>query len=760
MSKLLRRRSWAGLLTSLLLAVQTGSASAASTGNLLRNGDAETHRCTDDWTAQTPVPGWTVLRGAASVLCYSAFVTAQEAPLLPASGEAGRALFAAPGPDTAIAQRVDLTPAQPGIDQGGVSYLLSGWLGGWRDRPEQARLTAIFRDAAGRSLGAPVLLGDAGPVARQGRTGLLALDRAGKVPVGARSVDVTLEFESGFTSYHNAYADALALVLQGDVDSLGTSAAAPPVADVPRLDHVVVVMMENTNYADVVHHDQRDVRIDARMPFVGELARRGVLLSNYWATYHPSDQNYVAMVAGDTYRYGSVYYPDYDLPVDHLGDQLEAAGLRWAAYVQHMNSPCNLLSDPAGQGYYAPDDQPFAQFADVISNPLRCRSHLRDLGDFQTAVASRKLPEFVWIAADGWWDGEGAWWDHTDIGASLLAQDAFLKSSLQPLLASPEWQHSRSLLVLTWDESLGWGWPDNRTATVLVGSPGLLREGTVDDTHYDGYSVLRTVEAGFALPGLDRFDRHAAPFNAPFSGSRVEPAALRERLAPAAGLASRGQPGDVFGQVATPAAVSAGQAITFQLGAGAPPGGSARLSRAGELPPADAAEWRIDDGELRIPSGSLAPGRYQVWLQDSTGDVLQAGRPLGVLAATAVDAAHPGVAVLGAPQPGQLLHIREASNLVVHYCRAIDTPAAASWIGVFPAGTAADQWTQANADTVGFALRAPGAGPELPCSEQAAFVAELSPGQPYQILLLALQPDGSSRQVGAAADIVLDPALP
>ena len=40
------------------------SSHALETGNLLLNGDAELHRCTKDWTAQTPVPGWRVHRPA------------------------------------------------------------------------------------------------------------------------------------------------------------------------------------------------------------------------------------------------------------------------------------------------------------------------------------------------------------------------------------------------------------------------------------------------------------------------------------------------------------------------------------------------------------------------------------------------------------------------------------------------------------------------------------------------------------------------
>ncbi|HEY4039126.1 MAG TPA: hypothetical protein VGM15_09925, partial [Burkholderiaceae bacterium] len=76
----LRRTILLAASAAVVLLGDDAIAAETTTGNLLVNGDAESHRCTDDWTAQTPVPGWRVVRGAASVLCYSAFGHAQETP--------------------------------------------------------------------------------------------------------------------------------------------------------------------------------------------------------------------------------------------------------------------------------------------------------------------------------------------------------------------------------------------------------------------------------------------------------------------------------------------------------------------------------------------------------------------------------------------------------------------------------------------------------------------------------------------------------
>src|SRR5215470_10792071 len=114
-------RSWLALVLSLAAALfQAAPVSAQTTPNLLVNGDAEVHRCTNDWTAQTSIPGWRVVRGAASVLCYSAFNFARERPVTPTNMPAGNALFGAPGADTAIEQIVDVSGAAAAIDGGTV----------------------------------------------------------------------------------------------------------------------------------------------------------------------------------------------------------------------------------------------------------------------------------------------------------------------------------------------------------------------------------------------------------------------------------------------------------------------------------------------------------------------------------------------------------------------------------------------------------------------------------------------------------------
>jgi len=747
-----------GVAVSVLMGSLPCAAETLS-GNLLVNGDAEAHLCTSDWTAQSPAPGWRVVRGAASVLCYSAFASTGVTPKLPENLPPGNALFAGPGIDSAMEQTVDVGRAAAAIDSGAASYELSGWLGGWSDRAQSAIVTAVFLNDRGEATGEPAILASFDRPPGAAPASLVARSTGGQVPAGTRTIAVTLDFPSGMVSFQNALADNVQLKVGGVGAQLSPATLrAPPARAVPRLDHVFIVMMENTNYADVVHGDPGSSRIDGHMPFLASLARRGVLLSNMWATYHPSDQNYVAMVAGDTYRYGPVYYPDFDLPVTHLGDLLDKHGRTWRGYVQHMNTPCNLLADSNG-GWYSPDDEPFANFDDVIGNPTRCTATLRDLNDFDAAARSGGvLPDFAWIAADGWWDGEGAWMDNFDVGVSLAKQDEFLQSAFAPLLQSSQWRDSRSLLIVTWDESDGWGWPDNHVPTVIVGSPGLLREGQVIDAHYDGYGVLRTVESALGLESLGRFDAYARPLGEIFSGpdDSSQPAELT--LRPSEAASTRGSLQDTFGRVGVPTSVVNGEALRLF----APPGfsGAAVVAPLGRAP-TPAGRFPIDaSGLVTVPTAQLAPGTYGAWLERGDGPPVHAPLPFAVLPQSQTTPNAPGVEILGTTplRAGSTpIAVREGANVIVRYCRPRGAAASGIWIGVFPDGTPLDQLTRDNANLIGYWLKAPGNSPTDLCGEASAYTSELTPSAAYEILLMEDEVSGSSVPVGARAAFELTP---
>lgn len=102
-----------------------------------------------------------------------------------------------------------------------MGYDLSAWLGGFSSQDDNAVLTLAFLDTDSAQLGTASL----GPVTepdRGGNTGLLFRDLMGLVPVGTRSIDVTLTLTREEGSYDDGYADNLSLVLSG-----GSPSAVP-----------------------------------------------------------------------------------------------------------------------------------------------------------------------------------------------------------------------------------------------------------------------------------------------------------------------------------------------------------------------------------------------------------------------------------------------------------------------------------------------------------------------------------------------------
>jgi hypothetical protein len=442
-----------------LLATPCG-ASAAESENLLRGAHGEAGYCTADPAAATTVPGWILLSGSAAIRC-----TATAAP----------AITGGPFGSARLQQTIDLAAAATSIDAGGVTMRLTGALTG---RPTPA-LTATCRSQAGAALTPPARL-----------PGRFA------VPPGTRHIDLALSFGPGTSGR----AQALSLTLS---TQLAPAKLVPPPSAVPAFDHVFLIMMENTDYAQIIGDTKN-------APFTNSLRAKGTLLRNYNANYHPSDENYLAIAAGDTLVRGAVYFPHLHLRQRNIADNIEAAHKSWRAYEQGMGTPCNTTT--TYDKHYEPDDAPFVNFTDIFNDKSRCRAHVVDTSQLATDLASAATtPAFAWMAADGFDDGEDS---GNGAPPSLRAQDSWLKTTLTPLFASPAWRTQRSLLILTWDESNTLR--NNHIAGFVLGSQGLVRAGAVSDTDYDHYSTARTIEAALGLPPLTPNDHYAQPLNDAF----------------------------------------------------------------------------------------------------------------------------------------------------------------------------------------------------------------------------------------------------
>ena len=97
---------------------------------------------------------------------------------------------------------------------------------------------------------------------------------------------------------------------------------------VPAYSHIVVVMMENKDYSEVIGNPQA--------PYINSLAAGGALLDNFDAITHPSEPNYLALYAGSTFGLASddsVAEPD-----PTLATILQGAGKTFTGWVEHPDT--------------------------------------------------------------------------------------------------------------------------------------------------------------------------------------------------------------------------------------------------------------------------------------------------------------------------------------------------------------------------------------------------------------------------------------
>lgn len=248
----------------------------------------------------------------------------------------------------------------------------------------------------------------------------------------------------------------------------------------PAFKKVLLVVLENTDYADAIQQSD-----------LARLADEGALLANFRAETHPSQPNYIAMTSGDTH--GVRDNEAYNLDVRHIGDLFEAKGLSWKIYAEGY--PGNCFKGEQRKDYVRKHN-PFISYANVQSDPGRC-ARIVPAEVLDRDLASGKLPYFSFYVPDLRNDGHDT---------NLNFAGRWVARKFVPKLR-PEFAKGL-LLVITFDEARNAS-GDNRIYTALLGAG--VKPGSRSDALYDHYSLLRTLEERFGLGSLGKNDEKAVP---------------------------------------------------------------------------------------------------------------------------------------------------------------------------------------------------------------------------------------------------------
>jgi hypothetical protein len=285
------------------------------------------------------------------------------------------------------------------------------------------------------------------------------------------------------------------------VIQFSSSTGAVGAASLPPIKHVWIIMLENQNYASTFGSPQDDPYLATTLP------GQGALLTQYYATGHESNDNYLAIVSGQPpnpatqgdcqffvgFPVGSVdngvetgtgcVYPT---SISNIGLQLTRHNLSWKAYEQDMgndpereaaacghptlNSRDGTQSAESGDGYASRHD-PFVYFASVTNYPNYCEHRVVALGNTNGAMpkaalpgetglvtdlkSAKTTPTYSFITPNLCRDGhDDPCKNQTGAGSSLANIDVFLQTWVPKIKQSPAYQQG-GLIEVTFDESDG-----------------------------------------------------------------------------------------------------------------------------------------------------------------------------------------------------------------------------------------------------------------------------------------------------------------
>ncbi len=275
---------------------------------------------------------------------------------------------------------------------------------------------------------------------------------------------------------------------------------------IPALDHAFVIVLENHAFTQIVG--------SGNAPFITALAAKYNTATNYGPVSNPSLPNYLALVAGDYFGVNTDAPSTISKPkgpwsfnAPTIGTQLEGIGKEWRSYQEDIPAPGSLLADwPGSQEFgslYSVRHNPFMYFQAhqtpaEVSKSVPLMQLFSDLVTKHAPAFSLIVPNMCNDMHNNEEHPRSPCGGYSD--AAVIARGDYETSLLvNAIIGSDVWEKGKNALFLIFD-----GDSDHRVGipvpAIVVTNYGV--RGIKDPTSYSHYSLLKTLEAGFALPYL------------------------------------------------------------------------------------------------------------------------------------------------------------------------------------------------------------------------------------------------------------------
>ena len=269
----------------------------------------------------------------------------------------------------------------------------------------------------------------------------------------------------------------------GQASPGNVSLGAPAVLPRAHGSHVVVVVLENAEYGEVIG--------SSSAPYVNSLAHHYGLMTQSYAISHPSLPNYLALTSGSTQ---GVESDCTDCSVV-CGEHRRPAGTRGRLVEGVSGGRAEDVLPRRRIGRVRKEAQPVRVLLRHRALALALRAADRASAQLARDVRSGHLPTYAWISPNLCDDGH-------DCG--VAGADRFLARSVPALLRE---LGPHGFLVLQWDEGTSdrgccGAAKGGHIATIVAGPP--VRPGARSATPIDQYGVLGSIEQALGLPALGR----------------------------------------------------------------------------------------------------------------------------------------------------------------------------------------------------------------------------------------------------------------